>query len=506
MAVKLEKMTLASEAEIKSLPHDQLVSLTLTMRERMEYYQRLLYRAKKNRFGTSSERSPKATKEAPQAADPAVAADEAKKTATRTDTTKQLSERYPDAPVEDEVIDFSATPCCPACNSTMLDFKTTEDAEYLTTSPKEYIIVRQKRKKYRCGKCHSNITTAPAPARIIPGGSYSDEMVIDATLSKFCDLIPMERYCQMAARRGLLGLPPQSLIAASMKLASFIKPVYQRIKDETLNTEVLLADETPHRMLEGDAKKKWFLWGFSSMKSCFFECHNTRSGDVSAAVLANSSCSILLSDVYSGYGRSIRLANETRNEKNRAIILAAYCNAHARRKFKDRDSDDVCEDAEWMIERYKEIYKLNKEAKDQSVEIVKKKRSEMKPIFESMRDEAQKKIDTYSSKSQMATAYNYFLENYEGLTRFLDNQLIPIDNNLSERLLRSHVVGRKTWYGTHSKESAATAAIHFSIVESCKIIDVNPREFYSDAVKRIHKKVEPLTPQEFKQQRDSNTC
>ena len=291
-----------------------------------------------------------------------------------------------------------------------------------------------------------------------------------------------------------------------MKLASFIKPVYQRIKDETLNTEVLLADETPHRMLEGDAKKKWFLWGFSSMKSCFFECHNTRSGDVSAAVLADSICGVLLSDVYSGYGRSIRLANEIRKKKNRAIILAAYCNAHARRKFKDRDSDDVCEDAEWMIERYKEIYKLNKEAKDQPVEIVKEKRSEMKPIFESMRDEAQKKIDTYSSKSQMATAYNYFLENYEGLTRFLDNPLIPIDNNLSERLLRSHVVGRKTWYGTHSKESAATAAIHFSIVESCKIIGVNPREFYSDAVKRIHKKLEPLTPQEYKQQRDSNTC
>lgn len=506
MAVKLEKMTLASEAEIKSLPHDQLVTLALTMRERMEYYQGLLYRANKDRFGTSSERSPKANKDAPPATDPAGASEEPKKNAKRTNTTKQLSERYPNAPVQDEVIDFSETPCCPACSSTMQDFQKTEDAEYLTTSPKEYIIVRQKRKKYRCGKCHSSIATAPAPARITPGGSYSDEMVLDATLSKFCDLIPMERYCQMAARQGLLGLPPQSLIAASTKLRKFMMPVYQRIKDETLNTAVLLADETPHRMLEGDPKKKWFLWGFSSTKSCFFECHNTRSGDVSAAVLANSSCVVLLSDVYSGYGRSIRLANKVRNEQNRDIILAAYCNAHARRKFKDRDSDAACEDAEWMIERYKEIYKLNEESKDQPEEIVKEKRSEMKPIFESMRDEAQKKIDTYSSKSQMATAYNYFLENYEGLTRFLDNHLIPIDNNQSERLLRSHVVGRKIWYGTHSKKSAETAAIHFSIVESCKMIGVNPREFYSDAVKRIHNKLKPLTPQEYKQQQGSNSC
>ena len=382
----------------------------------------------------------------------------------------------------------------------------TEDSEYLTIEPKDYIIVRQKRQKHRCGKCHSSILTAPSPARIVPGGSYSDEMIVDAALSKFCDLIPMERYCQMATRRGLLGLPPHSLIAASMNLAEFFEPIYKRIKQETLKTKVLHADETPHRMLEGDAKKKWFLWGFASWKSCFFECHNSRSGDVSTAVLLESVCQFLVSDVYSGYGKSIRLANEIRAEKNLTAITPAYCNAHARRKLKDMDSAEVCADAEWMVERYKEIYKLNKESKDQTQKVVLEKRAEMKPIFEAMQEEALKKINSYPRKSQMADAYNYFIVNYDGLTRFLDSHLIPIDNNLSERLLRSHVLGRKTWYGTHSRRSAETAAIHFSIVESCKMIRVNPREFYLHAVKRLHANQDPLTPWEYKQQRAANTC
>jgi transposase len=69
----------------------------------------------------------------------------------------------------------------------MQDTGMTEDSEYLTTEPKKYIIVRQNWQKHRCGKCHSSIVTAPSPARIVPGGSYSDEMIIDATLSKFCD-------------------------------------------------------------------------------------------------------------------------------------------------------------------------------------------------------------------------------------------------------------------------------------------------------------------------------
>ncbi len=65
---------------------------------------------------------------------------------------------------------------------------------------------------------------------------------------------------------------------------------------------------------------------------------------------------------------------------------------------------------------------------------------------------------------------------------------------------------RNTWYGTHSRRSAETAAVHFTIVESCKMIGVNPREFYMDAVRRIHAKLEPITPFEYKQQRDADTC
>lgn len=79
----------------------------------------------------------------------------------------------------------------------------------------------------------------------------------------------MERYCQMAARSGLIGLPPQSLIATSMKLSKFLSETYFKIRQETLDTKVLMADETPHRMLEGDAKTRWFLWAFSSQTSCF---------------------------------------------------------------------------------------------------------------------------------------------------------------------------------------------------------------------------------------------
>ena len=503
MAIKFEKIDLPTKMQIESLTHAELISLATQWRDQLEKCQGILFRFKKKLFGKSSEKS----KSEPTAATPSTPDGEPPKTPKpRADTTKKLSERYPDAPILVDKIGFTEHPCCPACGDTMQISGMGEESEYLTTAPREFIIIKQVRQKARCCKCHSAIVTAPAPARITPGGSYSDNMIVDVSLSKYCDLIPIERYCNMAARGGIQGLPPHSLIAGSMKLAKFLREIYLQIRQEALKTKVLLADETPHRMLEGDAKVRWFLWAFSSQTSCFFECHNTRSGDVSTAVLTESTCEILVSDVYSGYQKSIKIVNKIRTKNKLTIILAAYCNAHARRYFKDRDSNEVCDDAESMVRQYKEIYKLNDEAKGKTPEIILKKRAEMRPIFEAMKVEALAKINAYSSKSQMYTAYNYFIENYDGLTRFLDNELIPIDNNHSERLLRSHVVGRKTWYGTHSKRAAETAAIHFTIVESCKMIGVNPREFYLDAVQRIHTSNEPLTPLEYKKLRDSDTC
>jgi len=312
----------------------------------------------------------------------------------------------------------------------------------------------------------------------------------------------------MAGRTGLGDLPANSLIKASFRLADFMAPIQELIKREVLADPVLRADETPHRMLEGDEKKRWYLWGFSSEFACYFECHDTRSGDVSTGILNASKCRILLTDVYAGYSKSIRLANEIRLKEGLPLIQAANCNAHARREFwaGDWDSPEMTEDQKITIELYKQIYKLNKESKGLSPVEILQKRREMLPHFEAIKAEAEAKMGTYSNKSQMATAYNYFLKNYAGLTLFLTNHLVPIDNNGSERILRSHVVGRKTWYGTHSCKGAEVAATHFTIIESCKINQVNPRAYYLDVTERLHSKSELLTPRQYKLRKQDDTC
>jgi transposase len=407
------------------------------------------------------------------------------------------SQRYPDAQLIEREVTLQELPTCGCCGNEMEDSGMTENSEFLTVIPAQYIVVRQKRHKYRCGRCHGDIKTAPAPRRITPGSSYSDAMIIDAALSKYCDLIPMERYCAIAGRGGTPGLPPQSLIETTHGLADFVGEAYRGLKKEILQERVLHADETPHRMLEGDERSHWYLWGFSGLETSYFECHDTRSGDVSAELLTHSKCEYLMSDVYSGYGRSTRIVNEARTAAGQPLMQSIHCNAHARRYFKQAKQGGSSE-AQFFVDRYKEIYRLEAEAKGKPGDAVLELRAQMRPHFEAMRERALASMVEHSAKSKMGKAMSYFISNYRELTVFIGLAELPIDNNRQERLLRSHVVGRKTWYGTHSKRGALTAAILFSLVESCKLIGVNPRHYFKSLVESLHAGQAAYTPKAYK--------
>lgn len=405
------------------------------------------------------------------------------------------SKRYPNVTIREIPVTLDPVPHCDACGEQMSDSGMSESSEQLTVIPKKYEILRYKRSVYRCS-CHGCMKTAPNPPRILDGSSYSDEMILDVVLSKYCDLIPIERYVQMARRGGLADLPANSLIDLTHKFAFFIMEIYRLLGQEVLSSRVLAADETPHRMLEGSEKKSWYLWGFSTQNACYLQAKDTRSGDVAGDLLSKSSCEVLLSDAYTGYGKSVRIANERRDSSGGKKIDQAHCNAHSRRYF-FKPKLTAYPEAAFYLDCYHEIYQLNDQCRGRSSPEVLRIRSEMRPYFESMRERAREEFPCYPS-GKYRKALTYYLENYKGLTYFLKDPDVPIDNNAQERLFRSHVVGRKTWYGTHSEQGAETAAVLFSIVESCKLNGVNPREYLPAMVRRILNRQEPMTPSRWK--------
>ena len=464
-------------------------------------------------FGKSSERSTKEEIAAsfnpdliiPGANDPS----DGSAGGDKTKKTRLPSARYPKAEVRETHITPDTPPQCPCCSKQMKDSGLTEVSEKLTVIPRKMIVDRCIRHKFNCAHCQGTLVTAALPMSLVPGGSYSDALMVDVSIAKYFDLMPIQRYIRAAERSGIHGLPSASLIECTHVLAQRLRAVYRLLKQEVLRNKVLHADETPHQMLEGDDKENWYLWGFTGQTAAYFEAHDTRSGDVASQFLKISLCEFLVSDVYSGYAKAVRETNEYRAASQLTEVTCVYCNAHARRYFK-KAQEPFAAEASFFLDRYRAIYFLESQLKRLRVKdpnLPKQRileiRGKMAVFYEEMRKRAETEQFNYSDKSSIVKAMNYFLKNYAGLTLFLTHENLPIDNNAAERILRNPVIGRKTWYGNHSPQGADTTAVLFSIFESCKLNRVNPSKYLNRLIQALHAQEPLFTPYTYSTQFNS---
>ena len=68
-------------------------------------------------------------------------------------------------------------------------------------------------------------------------------------------------------------------------------------------------------------------------------------------------------------------------------------------------------------------------------------------------------------------------EHWTGLTRFVNDSRIPMDNNASERAGRGPAVARKNFYGSGSLWSGRLAATMFSLLATLARWKLNPRRW-----------------------------
>jgi transposase len=76
----------------------------------------------------------------------------------------------------------------------------------------------------------------------------------------------------------------------------------------------------------------------------------------------------------------------------------------------------------------------------------------------------------------------YVVANWDRLTRFIDDARIPLDNNATERAIRGPVVGRKNHYGSKSRRGTEVAAIFYTLLETAKLVGVDPAKYLRAAV------------------------
>lgn len=376
----------------------------------------------------------------------------------------------PKLPVETTFHRLTELPDCALCGEAMkLWLGQFEESEEITVVETSFKIALHQREKYRCPCCQASVVTAPGPDKLIPGGRYSIEFAVHTATEKFCDHIPLSRQTRRMQRRDL-KVTTQTLWDQQAALADHLEPTWKRLWDLALAEEILHADETGWKMMGSKKKPTWTLFGLTAPHLAVYHLASTKSTQAVRDILTGFQGTLVV-DGYKVYPIVAELEGS---------MQIAHCWAHADRKFKDaKDPPRAISEIRGLIAK---LYEIEREvsgpfpgdAAAQKTRLELRSKKSVKVIAD-----LRKKAFTFGGlrRSDFGKALRYMLKHWDGLTLFLNDPRIALDNNAAERVLRGPVVGRKNFYGNRSKRGARTTAILYSLIETAKLCGQDPSAY-----------------------------
>jgi transposase len=361
----------------------------------------------------------------------------------------------------------------------------TEDAEEITVVERQFVLVTHKRQQYRCA-CNGCVDTAPGPLRLTSrpdarGQRYAPEVAVEVAIGKYQDHLPLERQARIMRREGL-AIDSQTLWDQLEATARGLGPTYEALRRHVLAAPVIGADETWWRLLREPGGQRWWAWSVTREDAVAYSILESRSQEAARQVL-HGYRGIVLADGYGAYHALARAGPG---------FTLAHGWAHVRRKFVEAEPHDrgPCGEALALIGQLYAVERagprldgaLDEAAREEALRLRAALRSERSaPIIAGLQAWAHRQRAL--PESSLGKALSSMLGLWAGLTRFLADPRIPLDNNATERGLRGVVVGRKNHYGSRSQRGTEVAALFYSLIESAKLCGVEPKAYLLRALR-----------------------
>jgi len=361
---------------------------------------------------------------------------------------------------------------CPACGGDLEEWEGQfEESDEVDVTERRYVIKHHKRKKYRC-RCGSCIETAPAPRRLIEGGRYSVSFAITVAVDKYLMHLPLERQVAAMARLGL-DVDSQTLFDQLWALNRLLLPAYQRLADVQRARPLLFVDESRWPLLgvkgKGAESTKWHIWTLVSELGVYYDIYDGRDADSAEDLLADFK-GYVMCDGFKAYESLAKAYPE---------IQLVQCWVHVRRNFVECEKA-FPEECGQILGLIGKLYAIEQRAGDDLEQRQRLREDESREVL------AEIQSWVFAVRSLPGTALHeaitYMTNRWSRLIRFVDNPALPLDNNPAERALRGPVVGRKNHYGSRSLRGTQVAALFYSLLESAKLVGLDPAKYLKTAV------------------------
>ena len=364
---------------------------------------------------------------------------------------------------------------CPACGGALTEMAGQyETSDRITTVKVTYQVEQHVRQKYRCA-CNGAVVTAPGPASLLPGGRYAPEFAVGVAVAKYTDHLPLERQVRMMAREGLV-VESQTLWDQLHALARHLEPTYEALGRQALVAPVINVDETRWPRLGSPTPSAGTVWGVSTPTVAFYRILPGKSAEEGRQLLGGYRGTV----VVDGYAVYEVLARDGPG------FALAHCWAHTKRKYEEiaEHWPTACAEIDGLI---RELYAVERLVPapfpgDAAAQALRQqlRHERSRAILDRIWQWATVQVGL--PRSDFGKAVRYMLDRWTGLTRFVDDPRIPLDNNAAERALRGPVVGRKNHYGSRSLRGTQVAAVFYTLCETARLVGIDPHAYLLRAV------------------------
>jgi transposase len=353
--------------------------------------------------------------------------------------------------------------------------------DVINYKPEEFYITEERLLKRACS-CKSCIRTALAPKRVLPRVLISDDLLAQIVIAKCLDRQPIYHIEKRWASRHEMMIPRDNMARWTNQLATQLQPIYNLIQEEFSEYDIGSLDATWLQVLKEDGRepqvksKAWcFVGGRPEKPVVLFE------------YCADEHVGFLMGKLQDFKGYMHGDADNAYTSFHKHDIHMVYCNAHSRRHYvpiaESVKSEGI---ASHILKEYQKLYKIEEEIKNLTPNEKKVRRQkEAKPILDEMYTYLVNRYDKVPPKSHLKEAMGYTIQFWKGLTRYLDDGRLSIDNNHTERTIRQFVMARNNFLFADTVKGAKALCLHFSLIQTANENGIEPYQYYQMLLNKI---------------------
>jgi transposase len=359
-----------------------------------------------------------------------------------------------------------------------------EVREQLDYKPGRFLRLRLVRGKYvRKGDVLAKPVVAPLPPCLLERCIATPGLVAEIIDNRFVCHLPYYRQVEIFARQGV-AFHRKTLCDWAALGADWLAAVYRAIQHEHWRSCYRQFDETPiHYLKPGSGKAQTgYLWTSNIPGgTVIFHWRAGRDAD-GVAELFGPACSAACTVQCDGYEAYPAWA------KDKPFIVLAGCHAHLRRKFFEAQ-EQAPRLVAWILHQIGHLYRIEKELREAKAgpalrEAV--RASQSRTIHRRLKAAIDRlALRAILPKSKLGKALRYAVNQWAKLAVYLGDGRIEIDNNLVENAIRPTKLGAKNWLFIGCREAGQRAAILYTIVENCRRLGIDTREYLEDVLTRL---------------------